>query len=226
MFPRPLLMLAAWLALAAALPAAAAPVAPPTAPAAESTAPPRVLMVTSLGELVLELDPLAAPRTVANFLAYAREGHYNGTVFHRVVPGLLLQGGGFTPDLQQKPAREPVPHEGGNGLSNRRGSLAAARDRGVRDSATTQFFINLADNPQFDGQPGDDPYSAGYAVFGRVVQGMDVLDRIAAVPTGAQGPFQAWVPRTPVLIERVQLLETSPAASPAAEAAADAEPGR
>src|SRR5690606_17449365 len=95
------------------------------------------------------------------------------------------------------------------------------RDRGVLDSATTQFFINLADNPQFDGQPGSqDPYTAGYTVFGRVVQGMEVLDRIAAVPTGAQGPFDAWVPRTPVVIERVQLIEGGPAASPAAEAQA------
>lgn len=214
---RSLLMLAAWLALAMPLPAA-----PPSAPATGAApVPPRVLMVTSLGEMVLELDPVAAPLTVANFLAYAREGHYNGTTFHRVVPGLLIQGGGFTPDLQQKPVRHPVPHEGGNGLTHRRGSIAAARDRGVLDSATTQFFINLADNPQFDGQPGSqDPYTAGYTVFGRVVQGMEVLDRIAAVPTGAQGPFDAWVPRTPVVIERVQLIEGGPAASPADEAQA------
>ncbi|KAA2285876.1 peptidyl-prolyl cis-trans isomerase [Arenimonas fontis] len=219
----------AWLALAGTLAAApapppvsgAGPSAPPaTLPDTEPAAAPRVLMVTSLGELLLELDPVAAPRTVANFLAYATEGHYNGTVFHRVVPGLLAQGGGFTPDLQQKPVRDPVPHEGGNGLPHRRGSIAAARDRGVLDSATTQFFINLADNPQFEGRPGGDPYTAGYAVFGRVVQGMEVLDRIAAVPTGAQGPFPAWVPQTPVVIERVQVIGAAPAASPAADAQA------
>ena len=194
------------------LAAFAAPPAPPAAddaPAAGETAPatPRVRLVTTMGEIVLELDAAAAPRTVENFLAYAREGHYNGTVFHRVVPGLLVQGGGFTPDLQPKPTRAPVPNEAGNGLSNLRGTVAAARDRGVSESATTQFFINLADNPEFDPRPGDSPYTAGYAVFGRVVLGMDVLERIAAVPTGAQGPFPAWVPATPVLIERVDLLD-------------------
>lgn len=215
-------MARAWLAFACLALAATAPATPPATPASAAPAAsappaapapvamPRVLLVTSLGEITLELDPSAAPRTVANFLAYAREGHYNGTVFHRVVPGLLVQAGGFTPDLQPKPAREPVPHESGNGLSNRRGTIAAARDRGVVDSATTQFFINLADNPQFDGQGGSDPYTAGYAVFGRVVLGMEVIDRIAAVPTGAQGPFTGWVPVAPVLIERVQLLEPAP----------------
>ena len=167
----------------------------------------RVRMVTTMGEIVIELDAAAAPRTVENFLAYAREGHYNGTVFHRVVPGLLVQGGGFTPDLQPKPSRAPIPNEAGNGLLNRRGAIAAARDRGVVESATTQFFINLADNPNLDPSPGDSPYTAGYAVFGRVVLGMDVVDRIAAVPTGAQGAFTGWVPTTPVLIERIDLLE-------------------
>lgn len=197
--------------LLAALSAAAATPAPPlpeaTPAPAEAPPSPRVLLVTSLGEILVELDAAAAPRTVENFLAYAREGHYNGTVFHRVVPGLLVQAGGFTPDLQPKPVRAPIPNEAGNGLSNRRGTLAAARERGVSDSATSQFFINLADNPAFDRQPGDTPYTAGYAVFGRVVQGLEIVDRIAAVPTGAQGPFSGWVPVTPVVIERVQVLE-------------------
>lgn len=204
------------LLLALLLPVSAAAVAPATPPVpAETPAPaptpappsPRVLLVTSMGEITLELDAAAAPRTVENFLAYARDGHYNGTVFHRVVPGLLVQAGGFTPDLQPKPSRAPVPSEAANGLSNRRGTVAAARDRGVTDSATTQFFINLVDNPKLDHQSPDSPYTAGYAVFGRVVQGLEVVDRIAAVPTGAQGPFPAWVPTTPVVIERVQLLE-------------------
>lgn len=197
------------------LAALASPAVPPTppepAPEAEAApAPPpapRVLLVTSLGEITLELDAAAAPRTVENFLAYARDGHYNGTIFHRVVPGLLVQAGGFTPDLQAKPSRAPVANEAGNGLSNLRGSIAAARDRGVSESATTQFFINLADNPAFDRKDEASPYTSGYAVFGRVVQGMDVIDRIAAVPTGSQGPFNGWVPTTPVVIERVQLLE-------------------
>lgn len=198
---------------------------PETAPEAAAPAPPaqRVLLVTTLGEITIELDAQAAPKTVENFLAYARDGHYNGTVFHRVVPGLLVQAGAFTSDLQQKPSRAPVVNEARNGLSNRRGTVAAARDRGVDDSATAQFFINLADNPHFDRQEGDSPYTAGYAVFGRVLQGLEVVDRIAALPTSARGPFPAWVPDTPVLIERVQLLP--PAAPPvAAPAPAPVEP--
>ena len=194
------LLLAPWLA-------AAAVAAPPQVAVATAASPsPRVLLVTSHGEITLELDATAAPRTVENFLAYAREGHYNGTLFHRVIPGLLVQAGAFTPDLQQKPSRAPIVNEASNGLRNRRGTVAAARDRGVADSATAQFFINLVDNPKLDPGPGDSAYTAGYAVFGRVVQGLDVVDRIAAVPTAAQGPFPGWVPVTPVVIERVQLL--------------------
>ncbi|KFL36791.1 peptidylprolyl isomerase [Arenimonas donghaensis] len=191
--------------------ALASPTAPPLVPAPETETPattpvaPRVRLVTSLGEIILELDAAAAPRTVENFLSYARDGHFNGTIFHRVVPGLLVQGGGFTPDLQAKPTRAPVPNEAGNGLLNLRGAIAAARDRGAPDSATTQFFINLADNPAFDRKDDSSPYTSGYAVFGRVVQGLDVLDRIAAVPTGSQGPFNGWVPDTPVVIEQVVL---------------------
>ncbi|KFN48610.1 peptidylprolyl isomerase [Arenimonas composti] len=193
------------------LPAFATPTPVPAQVAAEDAVstpapPPRVMLVTNLGEIVVELDPVAAPKTVENFLAYARDGHYNGTIFHRVVPGLLVQAGGFTPDLQQKPTRAPVPSEADNGLGNRRGTLAAARERGAADSATAQFFINLADNPQFDRRAGDTPYTGGYAVFGRVVLGMDVIERIAAVPTAAKAPFTGWVPVTPVIIERVQVL--------------------
>lgn len=197
--------------LLAPLLAAAAPAPVPLPDAPEQTAPapisPRVLLVTSLGEIVLELDAAAAPATVENFLSYARDGHYNGTVFHRVIPGLLIQAGAFTPDLQQKPSRAPVANEAGNGLSNRRGTVAAARDRGVVDSATAQFFFNLVDNPKLDPAEGDSPYTAGYAVFGRVLQGLDVIDRIAAVPTSAQGPFPGWVPEVPVVIERVEVLD-------------------
>lgn len=200
------------LSLLLPLAALASPTVPPAVPepapeAAPAPPAPRVLLVTTLGEITLELDAAAAPRTVENFLAYARDGHYNGTIFHRVVPGMLVQAGGFTPDLQAKPTRAPVPNEAGNGLSNLRGSIAAARDRGVSDSATTQFFINLADNPAFDRKDDSGPYTSGYAVFGRVVQGMDVVERIAAMPTGSQGPFSGWVPTTPVVIERVQLLD-------------------
>lgn len=204
------LLLSPLLAAAAVVPPPAVPPAAPAttdAPAPAPAPPPqRVLLVTTLGEILIELDAAAAPATVENFLAYARDGHYNGTVFHRVIPGLLVQGGAFTPDLQQKPSRAPVPSESGNGLLNTRGTLAAARDRGVVDSATAQFFFNLVDNPKLDRGDGDSPYTAGYTVFGRVLQGLEVVDRIAAVPTGPQEPFPAWVPLTPVVIERVQLL--------------------
>ena len=187
-------------------------------PAAPTTAPPapRVLMVTSMGEITIELDAAAAPATVENFLAYVRDGHYNGTIFHRAIPGVLLQGGAFTADLQHKPSRAPVASEAGNGLSNRRGTLAAARDRGVVDSATAQFFFNVADNPKFDQTDAGSAYTAGYTVFGRVLQGLDVVDRIATAPTKAQGPFPGWVPVVPVVIERVQRLDAAAAASPAA----------
>jgi cyclophilin family peptidyl-prolyl cis-trans isomerase len=219
------LLLAPLLASATAVPTVA-PV--PAAPTVEAPPPPpapspRVLLVTSMGEILVELDAAAAPATVENFLSYARDGHYNGTTFHRAIPGLLLQGGAFTPDLQQKPSRSPVASEAGNGLSNRRGTLAAARDRGVVDSATAQFFFNLADNPKFDRTDAGSAYTAGYTVFGRVIQGLDVVDRIAAVPTGARGPFPGWVPEVPVVIERVELLAPTPAApAPAAPAPAAA----
>jgi cyclophilin family peptidyl-prolyl cis-trans isomerase len=214
---RPILLLACLL-LAPPVPATTVPApAVPVSPRTVVSPPQRVLLVTTLGEITIELDAAAAPKTVENFLAYARDGHYNGTVFHRVVPGLLVQGGAFTPDLQQKPSRAPVANEAGNGLSNRRGTIAAARDRGVSDSATAQFFINLADNPHFDRQDGDSAYTAGYAVFGRVLQGLEVVDRIAALPTSARPPFSAWVPDTPVVIERVQLLEPLPAPTPTTE---------
>ncbi|MCX7033340.1 MAG: peptidylprolyl isomerase [Arenimonas sp.] len=217
------LLLAPLLASATAVPTALpAPVAPVVA--APPPPSPRVLLVTSLGEIVIELDAAAAPATVENFLAYARDGHYNGTTFHRAIPGLLVQGGAFTPDLQQKPSRAPVASEAGNGLSNRRGTLAAARDRGVVDSATAQFFFNVADNPKFDQTDPSSAYTAGYTVFGRVLQGLEVVDRIAAMPTQAQGPFPAWVPVVPVVIERVQLLDPAPAPAPVAAPAQ--EPAR
>lgn len=206
------LLLAPLLAGATVAPAALPAAPAQTAPAPVSPPPsPRVLLVTSMGEILVELDAAAAPATVENFLAYARDGHYNGTTFHRAIPGLLVQGGAFTPDLQQKPSRAPVASEAGNGQSNRRGTLAAARDRGVVDSATAQFFFNLADNPKFDQTDAGTAYTAGYTVFGRVLQGLEVVDRIAAVPTGAKGPFPAWVPVVPVVIERVELLPPAPA---------------
>lgn len=191
---------------------ASAPV--PAASEAPAAANPRVRMVTSLGEIVLELDAVNAPATVANFLAYADDGHYNGTVFHRVLPDMLIQGGGFTPDLQHKPTRAPIASEAGNGLSNRRGTLAAARLRSDADSATAQFFINTVDNPDFDPSPGASAYTRGYTVFGRVVHGLDVVDRIRAVETTTQPPFGSGVPKTPVVIERVERLVEGEPRSP------------
>lgn len=178
-----------------------------TAPAPAEAAPaPRVLLATTLGEITIELYPDKAPRTVENFLQYAREGFYNGTIFHRVIDNLLIQGGAFTPDLRQKPTRAPIPNEANNGLSNLRGTVAAARMPSDPHSATSQFFINVVDNPRLDFSGETSAYTWGYAVFGRVVQGMEVVDRIRAVETGPQEPFPRDVPKTPVIIERVTIL--------------------
>lgn len=178
-----------------------------TAPAPAEAAPaPRVLLATTLGEITIELYPDKAPRTVENFLQYAREGFYNGTIFHRVIDNLLIQGGAFTPDLRQKPTRAPIPNEANNGLSNLRGTVAAARMPSDPHSATSQFFINVVDNLRLDFSGETSAYTWGYAVFGRVVQGMEVVDRIRAVETGPQEPFPRDVPKTPVIIERVTIL--------------------
>ena len=136
---------------------------------------------TTLGGFTVELDAEAAPVSSENFLRYVDDGHFDGTVFHRVIPGFMIQGGGFGVDMAQIPTRKAITNEAGNGLRNRRGTLAMARTSDV-DSATAQFFVNLADNAFLDHRPGN----YGYAVFGRVVEGMDVIDRIAAVRTGRQ----------------------------------------
>jgi cyclophilin family peptidyl-prolyl cis-trans isomerase len=168
---------------------------------------PRVALETSMGRIVLELYPDKAPRTVANFLSYVKDGHYNGTVFHRVIGDFLIQGGAYTPDMQQKPERAPVANEASNGLSNLRGTLAAARRDGDATSATAQFFINTVDNRQLDYRGDATASMTGYCVFGRVVEGMDVIDRIRVVPTGPKPPFAADVPVTPVLIESAKQID-------------------
>ena len=168
---------------------------------------PRVALETSMGRIVLELYPDKAPKTVANFLAYVKDGHYNGTVFHRVIGNFLVQGGAYTPDMQQKPERAPVPNEASNGLSNLRGTLTAARRASDATSATAQFFINTVDNRQLDWRGDATAEMSGYCVFGRVVEGMDVVDRIRVVPTGAKPPFAADVPVAPVLVERATEIE-------------------
>jgi len=145
----------------------------------------KVRLATTMGDIVIELDADKAPKTVANFVSYAKAGHYNGTIFHRVIPTFMIQGGGMKPDMSEKPTQAPIPLESRNGLSNTRGSVAMARTN-VPDSATAQFFINVKDNAFLDQANARD--GNGYAVFGRVVEGMDVVDRIKAVPTGSQGP--------------------------------------
>jgi peptidyl-prolyl cis-trans isomerase A (cyclophilin A) len=161
----------------------------------------KVRLSTSMGDIVLELDKDKAPKTVDNFVQYVKAGHYDGTIFHRVIPDFMVQGGGMKPDMSEKPTRAPIPLESRNGLSNVRGSVAMARTM-MPNSATAQFFINLKDNTFLDQPNARD--GEGYAVFGKVVGGMDVVDKIKAVPTGNKGPHQN-VPVQPVLIKKATL---------------------
>ncbi len=169
---------------------------------AHAEAPPRVKLVTTLGTIEVQLDPQRAPKTVANFVQYVKDGFYAGTIFHRVIPGFMIQGGGFTVDMQQKSTRAPIALESKNGLKNLRGTIAMARTSDP-NSATSQFFINLADNPSLD---YPQPDGQGYAVFGQVIAGMDVVDRIAKVATQSTGPYQN-VPVTPVIIQQAIFLK-------------------
>ena len=161
----------------------------------------KVRLATSAGDIVLELDREHAPKTVANFLQYVQAGHYDGTIFHRVIDNFMIQGGGYKPDLSDKPTRPPIALESRNGLHNLRGTVAMARTA-VPDSATAQFFINVNDNASLDQANARD--GQGYAVFGKVVQGMDVVDKIKALPTRASGPHQN-LPATPVMIDKASV---------------------
>jgi peptidyl-prolyl cis-trans isomerase A (cyclophilin A) len=161
---------------------------------------PKVKLSTSAGDIVLELYPDKAPKSVENFLQYVRDKHYDGTVFHRVMDGFMIQGGGFTADLQQKPTRAAIPLEASNGLKNDRGTIAMARTANP-NSATAQFFINLVNNAPLNA-PSPDGF--GYTVFGKVVTGMNVVDKIKGVAVGNQGPHQN-VPKTPVTILKATL---------------------
>jgi peptidyl-prolyl cis-trans isomerase A (cyclophilin A) len=158
----------------------------------------KVRLTTSAGDIVIALDTAKAPKSVDNFLQYVKAGHYNGTIFHRVIANFMIQGGGMTPDLREKPTRAPIPLESHNGLSNLRGTVAMARTNDP-NSATAQFFINVADNHRLDASSAPD--GNGYAVFGKVVAGMNVVDKIRAVATGSQGPYDD-VPRTPITINK------------------------
>jgi cyclophilin family peptidyl-prolyl cis-trans isomerase len=162
---------------------------------------PQVLIKTSAGDITVELDPDKAPGTVKNFLTYVDEGYYAGTQFHRVIKGFMIQGGGYTADFTEKPTHSPIPNEAENGVKNERGTIAMART-GYPHSATAQFFINQADNAFLNHQ-AKTPKRWGYTVFGRVVDGMDVVDKIADMPTGTGAKGLTDVPKTPVLIEGV-----------------------
>jgi cyclophilin family peptidyl-prolyl cis-trans isomerase len=199
-------LLTALFALAMTVPA---PAAPPPAPASTAAAPapahPQVELKTAMGDIVIELFPDKAPKTVANFLQYVKNGFYAGTVFHRVIPGFLVQGGLYTRELRPKRTLPPIPDEANNGLSNLRGTVAAARGPDP-DSATAQFFINVVDNPRLDYVGNQSGMTWGYAVFGKVVKGMDIVDKIDNLPTGPQGPFIGDVPRPLVVIEGAKLI--------------------
>ena len=195
MLRRPFLILLATVAGAFALPAFAAN--------------PQVEFDTTAGKFRVELFPDAAPKTVANFLDYVKAKHYDGTQFHRVIPNFMIQGGGFTPDFQQKPTKPPVPIESEQsskaGMLNVAGTLAMART-GDPNSATAQFFINVNDN-KFLNFRSADPQGYGYTVFGKVVAGMDVVDKIAKAPTGAGGPFPKDVPAEKVIITKAVVID-------------------
>ncbi|MDR3427205.1 MULTISPECIES: peptidylprolyl isomerase [Silvimonas] len=163
----------------------------------------KVKLSTTLGDIVLELDEVKAPKTVANFVQYVQDGHYNGTVFHRVIDGFMIQGGGFEPGLKQKPTRENIENEAGNGLKNDAYTVAMARTPEPH-SASAQFFINVSDN-DFLNYKSPTPQGWGYAVFGKVVEGKDVVDQLKGVKTGNKG-FHQDVPRDDVLINSAEVL--------------------
>ena len=163
-----------------------------------------VTMETNKGVITLELDREKAPDSVENFVTYAKSGHYDGTIFHRVIPGFMIQGGGFDSSMQQKDTNPPIKNEAANGLKNDKGTVAMARTN-VPDSATSQFFINVKDN-DFLNHTSPTPQGWGYAVFGKVTDGMEVVDAIATTPTGPGGPFPKDVPQNTVVIEKVSRL--------------------
>ncbi|MBB3228725.1 peptidyl-prolyl cis-trans isomerase A (cyclophilin A) [Luteibacter sp. Sphag1AF] len=200
--------------------------AKPAAPAAEQH--PRVILHTSQGDITIELFPDKAPKSVANYLQYVRDGFYDGTVFHRVVDGYVIQGGLYNRDLTPRRTRAAVPSEADNGLSNVRGTVAVARGTDP-NSGTSQFFINLVDNRRFDYVSSQGSFAWSFAVFGKVVNGMDVVDKIAKLPTRPQGPFVNDVPNPLVVIQTAAVVGEekpvpAPASTTAPTAAKDAAP--
>lgn len=173
-------------------------------PAFAADGDPRVLFETSKGNILIELHPDKAPKTVENFLAYVESGFYDGTIFHRVIPRFMVQGGGFTPDMKKKTTKPPIQNEADNGLKNKRGTLSMART-GDPHSATAQFFLNVVDNVSLD-HTGKNPRGWGYAVFATVLEGMDVADAIVSVKTTVHGRMRD-VPETPVLIKKASVVK-------------------
>ena len=171
---------------------------------AAAKANPKVLMKTSMGDITMELDAAKAPISVKNFLMYVKDGHYENTIFHRVIPGFMIQGGGFMKDMSEKAAKAPIKNEAGNGLKNLTGTLAMARTS-VVDSASAQFFINVKDNAFLDHRD-ETPQGFGYAVFGKVIKGMDVVTKIEGVPTATNGMNEN-VPVEPVTILSVKVVK-------------------
>ena len=180
--------------------------------AAQAAAPERVRVTTSLGAFVVELQRDRAPLTVENFAGYVKSGYYTNTLFHRVIANFVIQGGGVGPDYKAKPTLKPIPNEAGNGLKNLRGTVGLARASGPH-SGDVQFYVNIADNADLDPLPT----RWGYAVFGRVVEGMEVVDRISVSPTGAQGPFKSDAPVKAVVIQKIELLADTTTVAPPAE---------
>jgi peptidyl-prolyl cis-trans isomerase A (cyclophilin A) len=218
--PKHLLTALFLLASPLAIAQTAKPAATTATPAADN---PSVLVHTSQGDITLQLFADKSPKSVANFLRYVHEGFYAGTIFHRVIPGYLVQGGLYTKDLQPRRTHSPVQSEADNGLSNLRGTVAVARG-GDPNSGTSQFFINLVDDRRLDYVGNQSGLTWGYTVFGKVVKGMDVVDKIAALPTRGQGPFAADVPNPPVIIESVNVVgEAVPAASSSTASESDSK---
>jgi cyclophilin family peptidyl-prolyl cis-trans isomerase len=189
--------------------------------AAQAAATERVRVTTNLGSFVIELQRDRAPLTVDNFLAYVRAGHYTNTLFHRVIANFVVQGGGVGLDYKAKPTLKPIPNEAGNGLKNLRGTVGLARASGPH-TGDCQFYVNVADNGDLDPLPT----RWGYAVFGHVVEGMEIVDRISVSPTGPMGPFKQDAPLAAVVIQKIELLAevpapTAPASAPAAPAPAE-----
>jgi peptidyl-prolyl cis-trans isomerase A (cyclophilin A) len=191
----------------------------PATPAA-SGPPPRVRVSTSMGDFTIELAPDRAPLTVANFLRYVKEGFYSGTVVHRVIANFVIQGGGHEAgDYKLKPTHASIFNESGNGLQNKRGAVGLARSEPAH-SGNSQFYVNLVDNPDLDPMPT----RWGYCVFGHVVEGMDVIDRIGVAATGAAGPFKSDAPLTPIIIQKVTLLDSNTPTPSSSSAAPTANP--